>query len=107
MAAASGVFALSPDEETRVTRLLAQVEASERTAFIRNGREHTARDAAEFLRRKCGGRLPDYDNAEQFVRECAAKSSTSGGLYRIRLAGETEARASADVLGQWLAAMPK
>ena len=107
MAGSSSIFALSPSEEARVAQLLARVEASAGIVLIRNGKEHTARDAAEFLRRKCGGRLPGYDNAEQFVRECAAKSSASGELYRIRLAGETEARASAEVLGQWLAVIPK
>ena len=90
-----------------MTRFLVRIAASEGAVLIRNGKEHSARDAAEFLRRKCGGRLASCEQAEQIVRECAANSSTSGELYRIRLAGETEARTSAKVLGQWLAAMPK
>ncbi len=87
--------------------LIAQVAAREGTVFIRNGREYTAADAAEFLRHKCGGRLNDYVDAEKLVISCAAHSSTSAEVYRIRLAGAAEARPSVEVLGRWLAALPK
>ena len=88
-------------EEQRVKRLLTRIETTESAVFIRNGREYTAGDAAEFLRSKCGGRLAEFANAEQLVRECAAHSSASGEVYRIRL-GSTAARPSAEVLGEWL-----
>ena len=99
--------AMLPVEEARVKMLIAQVATSEGTVFIRNGREYTAAEAAEFLRRKCSWRLDDYADAEHLVQACAARSSTSGEIYRIRLAGAADARPSAEVLGRWLAALPK
>ena len=96
---------MPPAEEARARTLIAQVAASEGTIFIRNGREYTAADAAEFLRRKCSGRFDGYADAEELVNSCAARSSTSGEIYRIRLAGATEARPSAEVLGRWLAVL--
>lgn len=97
-------LAMPPEEVARVERLIARVEASDGTIFIRNGTEYTAKNAAQFLRRKCGSRLEGYANAEQFVRDCASRSSTSGDVYRIRLQGAAQAVPSAEVLGQWLAA---
>ena len=98
---------MPPLEEMRVKSLIARVAASDGTVFIRNGREYTAADAAEFLRRKCGERLDSYADAEEFVKTCASRSSTSGEIYRIRLAGMAEALPSAEVLGRWLATIPK
>lgn len=99
--------AMPPMEEARVKALIAQVAMNEGAVFIRNGREYSAADAAEFLRRKCGGRLDDYADAEEFIKSCAARSSTSGEIYRIRLAGAADARPSAEVLGRWLAGLLK
>ena len=99
--------AMPPMEEARVKTLIAQVATREGAVFIRNGREYSAADAAEFLRRKCGGRLDAYADAEHLVQACAARSSTSGEIYRIRLGGAAKARPSAEVLGRWLAALPK
>lgn len=95
-------MALPPTEEARVFRLIAQVEASDGAVFLRNGRQYSAQNAAMFLRRKCASRLAGYATAEEFVAQCAARSSTSGEAYRIRFAGEQEAQPSAEVLGRWL-----
>ena len=98
--------AMPPAEEARALALFARIESADGAVFIRNGREHNAAHAAEFLRRKCVPRFDRYADAAQLVCDCAACSLTSGEIYRIRLAGETAARPSAEVRGEWLRALP-
>jgi uncharacterized short protein YbdD (DUF466 family) len=52
--------------------------------FIRNGSEHSAKDAADHLRMKLqrtGGRVK---TADDFIRLCASQSYMSGEPYKIR-----------------------
>lgn len=78
--------AASPVEERRIEFLIHSIEVLPGAQFIRNGISYDAHAAAEHLRLKrqrAGARIA---NADEFIRFCAATSSTSGLPYRIRFA---------------------
>jgi hypothetical protein len=58
--------------------------------FIRNGKEHNARDAAKHMRRKYEHFEDEIETPEQFIEFAATKSMMTGRRYRIRLADGTE-----------------
>jgi hypothetical protein len=72
-------------EEEKITRLIALVAASDGVTFVRNGDEHTAKDAAEHLKRKLDAAGGKVTTAQQFIEEIASRSSISGEPYRIKL----------------------
>ncbi|MGE0404065.1 MAG: DUF5329 family protein [Kofleriaceae bacterium] len=80
------------DERARIEALLSAVERSN-VVFLRNGREHSAQEAADHLRRKWRG--ADV-TAEQFIDRYGTESSSSGRPYRVRI-GDSERDA-----GPWL-----
>lgn len=82
-------LALPPNEEVRVNALLAALEQRTGTAFIRNGSEHTAAEAAEHLRMKLGKARKRLSSAEEFVDKVASSSSLSGDPYMIREPGQS------------------
>lgn len=100
-ALAGGAQAMSSAEQAKVEALIARVAAAKDAVFIRNGNEYPAANAAEFLRRKCGGKWSAMASAREFVTGCASESSTSGKPYLIRQPGGA-ARPSAQVLNEWL-----
>ena len=67
-------------------RLIALVESTQGAVFIRNGAEHTAKDAADHLLLKWKAAGSNIRTAKQFVEHIATKSSISGEPYQIRLA---------------------
>ena len=71
--------------------------------FVRNGKRHDARDAADHLRSKYRRGRRWVDTAEQFISRIASKSSMSGEAYRVRCADSPE-QTSADWLTQALEA---
>ena len=73
-------------EQSRIDRLIHHVETQKGAAFIRNGREYTAQEAAQFLRGKMEANGEDVTTAREFIDRIATRSSTSGALYQIRLA---------------------
>ena len=73
-------------EQSRIERLIHHVETQKGVAFIRNGREYTAQEAAKFLRGKVEANGKDVSTAREFIDRIATRSSTSGALYQIRLA---------------------
>lgn len=93
--------AMPPAEDAKAKALLAQVESEKGAVFIRNDKEYTSANAAEFLRRKCAKEWDKLASAREFVRQCASQSSTSGKPYQIKLAGGAP-RPSGEVLGAWL-----
>ena len=71
-------------EAQKIEALIGAVANLEDAVFIRNGTEHTPKEAADHLRLKwknAGGRVK---NAPDFIRYCASESSLSGKPYAIR-----------------------
>jgi len=74
-----------------VDYLIAQVEKANDVKFMRNGDEHTAKEAAEHMRRKYNHFKKEIKTPEDFIEKCAAKSELSGKPYMIKKAdGTTE-----------------
>ena len=74
-----------------VDYLIAQVEKANDVKFLRNGDEHTAKEAAEHMRRKYNHFKKEIKTPEDFIEKCAAKSELSGKPYMIKKAdGTTE-----------------
>jgi Family of unknown function (DUF5329) len=86
-------------EDAKIERLLALVGAMDGAVFIRNGSEHTPKEAVDHLRMKWEGAFVPIPTARDFVEKIATKSLTTGEPYRIRLADGTEVLA-----GEYLAA---
>jgi hypothetical protein len=83
---AAVAYAASPAEERRIEFLIHSIEVLPGAQFIRNGVSYDAHAAADHLRLKrqrAGARIA---TVEDFIRYCAATSSTSGVPYRIRFA---------------------
>jgi hypothetical protein len=97
---AATAFAAAPRDE--IESLLAYVGNLEGAVFIRNGSEHTPKEAAAHLRMKWEKQADKIRTAEDFITLCAAKSSISGQSYQIRFA-EGTTRDSAEVLMRRLA----
>jgi hypothetical protein len=81
-------------ESAKIEQLLSAVEAAEADVFIRNGTEHSAKEAAEHLRTKWTTAGDKITTARQFIDEIASESSLSGEPYRVRRADGTEVSAS-------------
>ncbi len=89
-------------EQGRIDRLIAAIEQRSDLRFVRNGSEHTGRDAARFLREKLKSRGAAVQTAQDFIMQIASTSSSSGQPYRIRL-GDGRLMDSADFLRDELA----
>jgi len=74
-------------EEQKIERLIEHVAGMQDAVFIRNGTEHPAAEAAQHLRRKWQARADEITTAGQFIDEVASRSSLSGEIYQIQLAG--------------------
>jgi hypothetical protein len=92
MAAMSGHAASVPSvaEQTRIDRLIDAVAQNKQARFIRNGSEYSAADAAEFLRKKLDAYGDRVKTVHDFIDLIGSKSSTSGQLYKVRLADGRE-----------------
>ncbi len=77
-------------EVEKIERLLADLESLPHAVFIRNGSEHSAKDAVAHLRRKW--KSHGAVTARQFVTEVATASSTTGESYEIRFADRRTVR---------------
>lgn len=77
-------------QEARIDALIAHLEVLEGATFIRNGSPHTAKEAADHLRRKRDYVGDKITTAEQFIDELASKSSQSGEPYKIKLKDGSE-----------------
>lgn len=96
---ATAASPVAPDQE--IEALLGYVASLEGAVFIRNGSEHTCKEAAAHLRLKWDRQRAKIDSAGKFIELCATKSSVSGQPYRIRLADGT-VRLAADALREHL-----
>lgn len=71
-------------ERRKIEALLASLKDIPGASFVRNGKDYTADQAVDHLRRKltaAGGRVK---TAEDFILCCASGSSMSGEPYRIK-----------------------
>lgn len=76
----------APIPETQKIEALIQAVADLQGAvFIRNGTEHTPREAADHLRLKWKNAGRRVKTAPEFIQYCASGSSLSGKPYEIRL----------------------
>jgi hypothetical protein len=75
---------VAADEQVKIDALLARVAAAEVT-FLRNGREYTAAQAAEHLRRKYNARGPKVTTVRGFIEQIGSRSSTTGKPYRVKM----------------------
>lgn len=79
------VYAGSPADE--INALIDAVAASS-CEFMRNGKSHSAQDAAEHLRMKYRRGKKYAGSAEQFITRLASKSSLSGRPYQMHCGGD-------------------
>ncbi|MEO5700910.1 MAG: DUF5329 family protein [Casimicrobiaceae bacterium] len=66
-----------------IEQLLGAIDHSGCT-FVRSGEEYTGAQARRHLELKLGFARSRIDSADQFVRDLASASSTTGEAYRIR-----------------------
>ncbi len=83
-------FAEWKEEKKKIDYLILQISKSKGT-FIRNGSEHTPKEASKHLNRKLNSALsswfsPDKKDwtAKLFIKKIASKSSFSGKSYKIK-----------------------
>ncbi|SFG86274.1 DUF5329 family protein [Pontibacter chinhatensis] len=95
-ALAQSATAVGPQERTtkltedeKVERLIQHVAKMEGATFIRNGSEHTCRQAAEHLESKWEKHRDSVKTARDFIAELASRSGLSGKDYLIRFADGT------------------
>ena len=82
---ARGTAETPKTEEQKIQALIEHVRGlGDRAVMIRNGSEHSAKDAADHMARKRKSAGDRVTTAKAFIAECAAKSSTSGKPYQIR-----------------------
>jgi hypothetical protein len=93
--------AMPPVEEARTEAMLRALEQEVELAFIRNGKEYDARQAAAHLRLKFDRTRSRLDSAEQFIDRAGSSSSLSGEPYLVRKPGE-EARPAGPFLHELL-----
>ena len=73
-------------EQARIDRLIRFVETRKQMVFVRNGKDHSCREAAMFLRAKYAKLGEHVTTAAQFIDQIASRSSTTGEPYKVRFA---------------------
>ncbi len=76
-------------EAQKVEHLIQRIAKMEGATFIRNGSEHTCRQAAEHLESKWEKHRDSIKTAKGFVEELASRSGLTGQDYLIRFADGT------------------
>jgi hypothetical protein len=99
--ALGAVAAPSPQEQSRIDRLIHLVESRKDMKFIRNGSEYDAADAGKFLRGKLEAMGREITTAREFIERIASKSSMSGKPYHVKFA-DGRMMPAADFLGEEL-----
>ncbi|AKD05618.1 hypothetical protein PKOR_09530 [Pontibacter korlensis] len=73
-------------EDQKVAHLIQVVSKMEGAMFIRNGSEHSCRQAAEHLESKWEKHRNNVKTAQGFIEELASRSGLTGEPYKIRFA---------------------
>jgi hypothetical protein len=79
-------YAISQAESDKIQYLISSVENLDGAKFIRNGSEHSPKDAASHLRMKLQKAGSRVKTADDFIKLCASQSYLSGEPYTIRFA---------------------
>jgi len=74
------------EEAKKIEFLLAGIGTMENVVFIRNGKEYSAKKAADHLRLKWKQAGRHVKTVEDFIELCGSRSSISGKLYKMRFA---------------------
>jgi hypothetical protein len=77
-------------EKAKIELLIKSISDLKGASFFRNGSSHSAKEAAEHLKKKWKYAEDDIETAAQFIEKLASKSSISGKAYIIRLADGTD-----------------
>jgi Family of unknown function (DUF5329) len=77
--------AMDADERVKAKQLVNYIEGLSGASFIRNGKEYSPANAAQFMRLKCESKMNTLKDAREFVDQCFTRSSESGQPYQIRL----------------------
>jgi hypothetical protein len=80
----------SAAERARIERLLDALAARKDIRFVRNGKEYSAAQAADFLRGKLQWQIEKVATAQDFIQQVGTRSTTSGNVYMLRLADGRE-----------------
>jgi hypothetical protein len=80
--------------------LIAKVEKADDVKFLRNGDEHTGKEAAEHMRRKYNHFKKEIKTPEDFIAKCATKSELSDKPYMIKKPDGTSVKSE-----DWMKAM--
>jgi len=81
-----GLLQVKPlTEKQKINLLVSYVEQLKDAKFIRNGSEHTCKEAANHLKLKLKNAGDEIKTAKQFIQELATKSSLTGKPYEILL----------------------
>jgi predicted ThiF/HesA family dinucleotide-utilizing enzyme len=76
----------SADERARIERLLDALAGRKDLRFVRNGKEYTAAQGADFLRGKLHWQIEKVATVQDFISQIGTRSTTSGDVYLVRLA---------------------
>ena len=77
-------FKMQPTEKAKIQYLLARIGQSPYT-FIRNGEEHSGREASSHLRWKYGFAFSRIKTVDEFINYIASRSMKTGEEYRMRI----------------------
>jgi hypothetical protein len=85
---AAGTAQAAPDARAsaEIDQLLGAI-ASSGCTFVRSGKEYSAAQARKHLEFKLGFVRSRIDSADEFIRDLASASSTTGEAYHMRCAG--------------------
>ena len=75
----------SATERARIERLLDVLAARKDIRFVRNGKEYSGAQAADFLRGKLQWQIEKVATAQDFIVQIGTRSTTSGNVYLVRL----------------------
>jgi predicted ThiF/HesA family dinucleotide-utilizing enzyme len=76
----------SDAERARIDRLLDAVARRTDIRFVRNGKEYSSTQAADFLRGKLQWRIEKVATVQDFIEQVGTRSTASGEVYLVRLA---------------------
>lgn len=88
-------------EDQKIESLIKIVAELKDATFVRNGKEHDAKAAAEHLRKKWNYARKEVKTARDFIEKIATKSYIGGQLYFIRFKDGREVK-SGDYLSERL-----
>ncbi|HMO46605.1 MAG TPA: DUF5329 family protein [Rubrivivax sp.] len=91
----------SAGERARIEGLIAAVGRRDDIRFLRNGKEYSCVQAAEFLRGKFLWQIEKIATVQDFIERVGTRSTTSGDVYKVRMA-DGRIVTSADFLKQEL-----